>query len=112
MKRIAVALRFTRDNWLAGWFVLTASITLTGAVAFEIWRAVDALRERWPRQIEAFAHLIVTSRMGLGSGAVGVVGIWWGWRNDRHGIWGTVSLVGGAMLWVYACFVLLPWSVS
>jgi hypothetical protein len=40
MKRMTVALRFIRDNWVAGWFVLTASITLTGAMAFAIWRAV------------------------------------------------------------------------
>lgn len=112
MKRMTVALKFLRDNWVACLFVLTASVTMTGAAAFEIWRAVDALKKRWPRQSEAFFHFVATPWMGLGFGAVGILGIWWGRRNQRHGILGPVSLVGGAVLWIYACFVLAPWSVS
>jgi hypothetical protein len=110
MKRMTVAPKHVWDNWVTCWFVLTASITMIGAAAFEIWRAVDALKKRWPRQTAAFFHFAATSRMGLGFGVIGILGIWWGWRNDRHGILGPVSLVGGSVLWVYACFVLLPWS--
>jgi hypothetical protein len=54
---------------------------------------------------------------GLMAGIGGLCGIAWGWWSinfgrQRNVLRGIVAFVFGILSWMYACFILLPWSIS
>jgi len=45
-------------------------------------------------------------------GLLGLLGIFWGWRNGRWLPWSAIAFICGCVLSFYASIILLPWSVS
>lgn len=42
------------------------------------------------------------------SGAFGLIGICWGWRNDNRLPWSAVAFVVWLFMWGYACLIIAP----